>query len=188
VELLEKRVSLLEDENQRLHHRLSAMAQRLAKAEGRDPQLALEELIEQLQTSELERLRKEQQAQAAETKAQKIKDRKRKKPKRGHGPREQEALPVVEEMFELKDETSECDVCGGHLVPLGEQFEESEDIHVIECQYVKRVLKRRKYRCQCNACVVTAPAPPRVIPGGRYSPEFCLKVAADGIPPLNRST
>lgn len=45
--------------------------------------------------------------------------------------------------------------------------------------YVKRLLKRRKYRCQCNACVVTAPASPRVIPGGRYSPESCLQVVAD---------
>jgi len=176
---LEKRISLLEDENQKLHRRLSLVTQRLAEAEGRDPQLALDELIQQLQESELERLRKEQLLLAAEAKAKKADDKKRKKPKRGHGPRPQEALPVVEETFELPDEQAECTVCGGHLVPLGEQFEESEDIHVVERRYVKRLLRRRKYRCQCNACVVTAPSPPRVIPGGRYSPDFCLQVAAD---------
>lgn len=179
VENLQKRVSLLEDENQKLHRRLSLVTQRLAEAEGRDPQLALEELMDQLRESELERLRKEQQVLAAEAKAKKAEEKKRKKPKRGHGPRPQEALPVVEKTFELPEEQADCTVCGGTMVPLGEQFEESEDIHVIERRYVKRLLKRRKYRCQCNACVVTAPAPPRVIPGGRYSPEFCLQVAAD---------
>ncbi len=38
--------------------------------------------------------------------------------------------------------------------------------------------RRLKYRCACNACVVTAPAPPKLIPGGRYSVEFAVEVAA----------
>lgn len=180
LETLEKRVLLLEDENQKLHVRLSLMAQRLAKAEGRDPQLALDELLEQFKASELERLREEQEQLAKEAQASRIRDRKRKKPQRGHGPRAQEALPVIEVIVELAEDAMTCGVCGGcNLDPFGEQFEESEEIHVIERKYVKRISKRRKYRCRCNANVVTAPAPPRVIPGGRYSAEFCLQVAAD---------
>ncbi|MCB1037559.1 MAG: IS66 family transposase, partial [Acidobacteria bacterium] len=33
------------------------------------------------------------------------------------------------------------------------------------------------YRCRCNGAVVTAPAPAKLIPGGRYSTEFAVEVA-----------
>ena len=37
-----------------------------------------------------------------------------------------------------------------------------------------RIVQRR---CQCNGAVVTAPMPPRLIPGGRYALEFAVDVA-----------
>ena len=68
-------------------------------------------------------------------------------------------------------------MCAGHLLPLGEQFEESEEITVIQASYEVVTHRRQKYRCRCNAAVVTAPGPAKLIPGGRYSPEFAVHVA-----------
>ena len=185
--LWEQRLGLLEQENQRLHRHLGRAYDRIAELEGRDPQLALDELLEELRKSEAERLKREQAQVLAEEKEPPAKPR---RPQRGHGPRPQEALPVVEQVVELEQGTV-CKVCGGQPEPLGDQFEESEEIHVIERRYVKRLIRRRKYRCRCNACVMTAPAPPRVIPGGRYSLDFIVQVVADkylDAIPLQRQT
>lgn len=175
--LWELRIDLLEQEVQRLHRHLGRAYARIAELEGRDPQLAFDELLEELRKSEAERLRREQAQVQADEKAEE-KPVKPRPPRRGHGPRPQEALPVVETVFELEEGTT-CKVCGGHPEPLGDQFEESEEIDVIERQYVRRVLRRRKYRCRCNACVMTAPASPRVLPGGRYSTDFTVQVVVD---------
>ncbi|NJO55775.1 MAG: IS66 family transposase [Rhodospirillales bacterium] len=177
IQVLEQRLALTEEENQRLLRKLSLLTRHLAELEGRDPQLALDALIEEFRESEAERLRKQLAGLEAEAK-QKEAARKA-KPRRGHGPTPQPALPVVTQKVELSKEAAVCTSCGGQLEPMGEQFEESEEIHVLERQYVLRVLQRQKYRCRCNGCVATAPAPPRVIPGGRYSTDFIVQVAAD---------
>jgi transposase len=62
---------------------------------------------------------------------------------------------------------------------MGDQAEESEEITVVQRQFVLKKRRCRKYRCRCNASVVTAPAPPKLIPGGRYSPEFAVEVAIE---------
>jgi transposase len=60
---------------------------------------------------------------------------------------------------------------------MGEQAEESEEITVIEASYQIVTHRRQKYRCSCNAAVVTAPGPVKLTPGGRYAPEFAVHVA-----------
>lgn len=179
VPLWEKRITLLENEVQALHGRLGRAYRRIAELEGGDPQLALDQLIEDLKQAEIERQRREQAQLEVEAKKEAQKKKRKERPQRGHGPREQSALPVVEVLGELSALEAVCPVCGGQAEPMGDQFEQSEDIHVIERQYVKRRIRRRKYRCRCNACVITAPGPLRVLAGGRYSPEFMLQVAAD---------
>ncbi|MBU1702547.1 MAG: hypothetical protein KJ831_20580, partial [Candidatus Eisenbacteria bacterium] len=39
--------------------------------------------------------------------------------------------------------------------------------------------KRKKYRCRCNANIVTAPAPVKLRPGNRYSLDFAVEVASE---------
>ena len=63
------------------------------------------------------------------------------------------------------------------LAEMGGQAEESEEVTVVERHYVLVRHQRQKYRCKCNGAVVTAPMPPRLIPGGRYSLEFAVDVA-----------
>ena len=99
-------------------------------------------------------------------------------PRRGHGPRPQPELPIIEQVHELPETQRECPVCGGTLAEMGDQCEESEEITVVERRFVLVKQRRKKYRCRCNASVVTAPGPPKLQPGSRYSPEFAVEVAA----------
>ena len=58
------------------------------------------------------------------------------------------------------------------------QTEEAEEITVLERRFVRVQHHRQKYRCACNANVVTAAGPPKLQPGSRYAPEFAVEVAA----------
>ena len=57
------------------------------------------------------------------------------------------------------------------------QYESSEEVTVVELQFKVLAHHRQKYRCRCNANVVTAPGPDKLIPGGRYSVEFAAHSA-----------
>ena len=98
-------------------------------------------------------------------------------PRRGHGPTKQPLLPHSTVLHTLPEDERTCPVCHGELVEMGEQAEESEEITVIEASYQIVTHRRQKYRCSCNAAVVTAPGPVKLTPGGRYAPEFAVHVA-----------
>lgn len=196
VPLLQKRIELLEGEVHMLHGKLQAAYRKLAAMDGQDPQQALEELLEELRKAEEKRLEREQ-AEAAQTAAkgadgdEKGTSRPKDRAPKGHGPRPQLRLEVIEELHELADEDCQCPNCGGALKPLGEQFEEYEEITVFERQYLLKQVKCRKYRCNCNGCVVTTPGPVRLVPGGRYSLDFAVQIAVDKYldhQPLERQT
>ena len=99
-------------------------------------------------------------------------------PRRGHGPRPQPELPVEDKRYELPEDGRDCPECGGTLVPMGDQCEESEEITVVQRRFVVVKQRRQKYRCRCNASVVTAPGPLKLQEGARYSVEFAVEVAA----------
>jgi transposase len=96
---------------------------------------------------------------------------------RGHGPKAQPELKVQEVLLPLEEADRVCGLCGGGLHEWKGQTEDCEEITVVERSFVLRRLKRQKYRCTQGCAPVTAPAPPRLIPGGRYSVEFAVHVA-----------
>ncbi|HEX5076176.1 MAG TPA: IS66 family transposase [Gemmatimonadaceae bacterium] len=98
-------------------------------------------------------------------------------PRPGHGPRPQPTLPLVETVHTLPADQRTCPVCGGTLVEMAGQYETAERITTVQLSYHVERHARQKYRCACNGAVVTAPAPPALIPGGRYSPAFAVGVA-----------
>jgi len=101
-------------------------------------------------------------------------------PKRpGHGPRPQPDLPRREELIVLPEGQEVCPICEQECTPLGEATEDAEEITVVERSYVLVVKKRAKYTCGCPNTITTAPAPKRIIPGGRYSNDFAISVAVD---------
>ena len=174
-EILRQVALLLDHENGRLHRRLVELTEENARLKGQGAtQLALE----------LETLKEQLAARTRELFAPSSEKRPHEqgeptpRPRTGHGPHPQPSLPLVEEKHELAPEQCTCSVCGGTLRPWLDQAEESEEVTVVERKLVLVKHRRMKYRCSCNANVVTAPAPAKLIPGGRYSADFAVEVAA----------
>ena len=173
IETLRQISLLLDNENKKLLERVRKLTIENAKLQGWEGDT---EQLDLTLTRELEELRKRVFDSTDKPRDQE-KKRSSKKPKRGHGPRCQPQLPMVEQVHELGPEEMDCDVCGGMVTEMLNQFEESEEITVVERSFVIVKHQRKKYRCSCNAKVVTAPSPPKLIPGGRYSVEFAVEVA-----------
>jgi transposase len=94
--------------------------------------------------------------------------------------RDYSRLPAREESRELPPERSVCPRCGRPLIPRGDT-EDSEQIE-IEVQAYRRVIHRRRYRrtCTCDGPrTLTAPAPPKLIPKGRYGTSVWVEILLD---------
>jgi len=107
---------------------------------------------------------------------------------RGHqrgkpGPRRRDHshLPVVEESVELPRDQCRCPKCG----KLRQEMTETEDSEVIEIEVrpYRRRIRRKRYRATCDCPEVsrtlTAPAPPKLIPKGRYGISIWVHVLLD---------
>jgi transposase len=168
---------LLDNENKRLIEKTRSLTLELARRMGLD-----EKQCEQLELSVLEDLQKRREhafrvdeRSKAEHEA---KESKKEKPQKGHGPRPQPQLPLVElPVMQLSEANRGCKVCGGMVEEMKGQFEESEWITVVHREFRRERIRQQKYRCSCNANVVTAPGPEKLIAGGRYTIEFAVEVA-----------
>ncbi len=180
VETLRQVALLLHRENQVLRQRIGALQAEIGRLSGVDSsalQMALTQLQELLAQREkalfgdASEKRARQDGQSGDPKETKA-------PRRGHGPRTQPQLPLIDQIHALPAEQRDCPQCGGQLVEMGQKFEESEEISVVERRFVVVRHRRTKYRCACNGSVVTAPGPRKLMAGGRYSPELAVEVAA----------
>lgn len=104
--------------------------------------------------------------------------KKPRKPQTGHGPTPQLELPVEPTEYHF-DELPQCPACGAEMSIWPGQFEESEEIVVVETSFKISLQKRAKYTCACHGAVATAPGPEKLIPGGRYSPDFAVHTAIE---------
>jgi len=86
-------------------------------------------------------------------------------------------LPTVVQVHGLADDDQGCDQCGGQLAAWDGQFEEFEEVDVVERSF--RIVKhrRQKYRCTCGCAPVTAPGPTR-LRGSGFSLNFAVAVRA----------
>ena len=173
LETLRQIALLVDDENRRLVDENVRLRVELARARGIPD-------TEQLRLSILRELEKKREH------IFRIDERRERKPSNGatkkspgHGPREQPQLPVIDKVIELAENERRCSVCDGELGEMSDQFEESEVVTVVKRSFVIEKHLRRKYRCRCNANVVTAAGPDKLIPGGRYSVEFAAEVAVN---------
>ena len=147
----------LADQNDRLRH-LIRQLQRMQfgrRSEKLDPDqfnLALEDLEQAVAEVAAE----QEKADPALRKARWEKRR------AGRGPLP-EHLPRVEVVIE--PEHTACPCCGGAMHMIGE--DRSQRLDVVPAQYQVIVTRRPKYACRtCQAAVVQAPAPARLIEGG----------------------
>jgi len=171
---------ILHKENQRLHEKLAKYVRELAALRGENAQRRLALEISQLQ-SQMDTVQRQLGKVSEKRGTGEPEDSEDKPRQRGHGPRLQPKLQLEEQIHELPTDERSCPACHGQLEEMGDQFEETEEITVVQRQFKLIQRRRRKYRCRCNGAVVTAPGPQGhlVRPGGRYSVEFAIEVAVD---------
>jgi len=167
---------LLEAENERLHQRLLALVQENARLKGQDAQHTLQLELTHLK-EQLVLMQQRLFGASSEKRGEKPPKPERVRAQRGHGPRAQPELKVQQVLLPLDEADQVCGLCGNGLHPWEGQTEDCEEVTVVERSFVLRQLKRQKYRCTQGCAPVTAPAPPRLIPGGRYAVEFAIHVA-----------
>jgi transposase len=177
-ETLREMARLLVRENDRLHERLAALITENARLKGQSEpeQLALE--LGQLR-EQVNRLQAQLYGASSEKRAKEFVEAKAPAPQRGHGPTPQTSLRVETEIITLPPEERACPNCDGTLQPIKGLSEDSEQVSVIERQFVLKRFMRQKYRCKCQIGVTTAEAPPKPIVGGRYTLEFAVHVAIE---------
>lgn len=169
-------LALIEKENERLHARLAKLATENAelRGEGGSKQLEIEllRLKEQMSAMQNTIFGKSSERRAG--------DRNKDIPKKKRKPKlaTQFDLPAVTADHELADDDRACDSCGGQLKEWDGQFEEFEEVDVIEREFRIVRHRRQKYRCSCGCAPVTAPGPLRVR-GSKYSLNFAIAVAVD---------
>ncbi|MCA9719029.1 MAG: IS66 family transposase, partial [Myxococcales bacterium] len=170
---------LYAEENRRMGRELKQLREQLAALQGRGPgeQLALQLVRETEQRAKLERKLFGESSERRRN-ALEREENKERAPQRGHGPTKQTQLPTREQVWELPKDECSCPRCGGAMEPLGEETEDSEEVTVVERRYEVVKHRRRKYRCRCNAAVVTTPGPLKLKKGGRYSLAFAILVIA----------
>lgn len=172
---LRRMALLLVRENERLVAKMLELQRRLLKAEGKDAEQLRLELFKL--EEELSKNRERILQPPSEKRASKAEGGDEPKPTQtGHGPRAQPELEVREVIHDLDEADKQCPSCGGQLQAWEGQFEESDEVDLIERRFVINRHKRRKYRCDCGGCVETAEGPRRVLSGGRYSAAFTIAV------------
>ena len=173
-DFLRKAATVLESENRKLLREVVELKERLRVAEGQAPsQLAMRN--EELERQIALRNKKLFGDSSEKRPHERGDDKTERAPQSGHGPREQLGLQEVDRVHELDEADRVCPQCGGALDEWPGQYEEAEEIDVLEQQYLRVQNKRKKYRCACG-CIETALAPARLVPGGRYSVAFAVHV------------
>ncbi|WP_224372293.1 IS66 family transposase [Hyalangium versicolor] len=147
-----------------------------AQLKGEDGQARLQLELEQLK-EQVALMQKRLFGASSEKRGPRPPKPERSQPQRGHGPTAQPELKVQEVLLPLDEADQVCGLCGGSLHAWPGQTEDCEEITVVERSFVLRKVRRQKYCCAQGCAPVTAPAPPRLIAGGRYSLEFAVHVA-----------
>jgi transposase len=87
-----------------------------------------------------------------------------------------DARVVTQEVILEKLPTCSC--CNSTMKDSG-MTEDSEFLTIIPKQFVIVLQKRRKYRCdKCHSQIVTAPVPPRIVPGSTYGDGIIIDSSA----------
>lgn len=166
-------------ENQRLVAKVVELTKKLATATGQDKaqlELELVELHKQLTGTPDKDKGKDSERRKKNEGRKKPKSDKPPPEQTGHGPKEQSKLEELPVLWKLEDADRACPSCGEHMPEWTGKTDDSEEIDVIERQFVIRKHMRQKYRCKCGHCE-TAPGPRRWFARGRYSSAFAIAVA-----------
>jgi transposase len=95
------------------------------------------------------------------------------------------AVGTEEVTHTVAESSKRCPKCNGtRFGQLG--FETSTTFEYVPGRFVRRVHRREKVSCSCGECILVAPAPPKLVPGGQYGFGFAaflvVEKCADSIP------
>lgn len=175
---LKELLRIYEAENARLHKRLEELTKELAELKGNSAQEQLEFELTRIQ-QQMATLQQRLFGDSSERRDREEQDTKPARPTPGHGPNPQLALRHEDKILELPEEQRYCRECSSELIPIPGMTDDSEQITVIRREFVVENIRRQKYRCGCGIGLVTAPAPVKHVPGGRYSLDFAIEVAVE---------
>jgi transposase len=182
LDTAKKLLASLDRECEASHARVRELLRQIAEMKGGDPSQAIlaELALLQARNAQLERMtfgpsseRRLDEDAEPEPPAPQAK-------RKGHGPRAQPQLPIVDVVHQLSSDERQCNACGKERAELPGQQEISEEVTVIRRHYEIIRHRRQKYLCACDEKpIVTAPGPIKLIEGGRYSVDFAIEVACD---------
>ena len=179
-----------------LMEQIASLTRRLSATRAKPEQMLLKLELRAIQRR-LDELNRDKFGQRSERRGRKpnadANDGTKDSPKKGHGPNPQVGLPRDPQRHLLDDADKICPKCepAQPLKPWKDRTEDSEEITVVERTFRVTLHQRQIYRCTRCDHLETALGPKRLIPGGRYSPEFAATVAVDKYRdhlPLNRQS
>jgi len=166
IERLNRRVTRLEQENKALREENAAL-----KSELKEEKAKVATLSKMLFENKTEKENK-----STKGKDKKTKGRGAKPGHEGHGRNIPKDLPKRDETVDIPDDEKFCPQCGLPYEDLGSE-ECSHEVGV-ENEYYVKMYRRKKYKntCSCPKQIVTAPAPKKLIPKGKFHRSFWIKV------------
>jgi transposase len=153
LELLRQVAKIQDLEIRRLHQKVTELTKKLATARGSDP-AEIEEQLRLLQ-KELEEAYRRSKPGGSERRPREKPDKpaEERAPQKGHAHKPQPNLRIVDAVHRHDEADMTCPSCGGRLEEWANQFQESEEIDVVEIEYVLKKHRRQKYRCRCGGPV-----------------------------------
>lgn len=183
----EKRV--LENEVDALLRRIAELSRQLAQATGADQfqQLSLElaklnrQLDDRNRTLFGTRSERRRKSGDGDNDGDDEPEKPRRKKRSGsrRTPQPQLTVEPVHHRLTAEDCAKGCGACHEDISEIKGLTDDSEEVTIVRPRFKMRVHQRHKYRCGNCGWMRTAPGPLKLMPGGRYSPEFAVQVAVD---------
>ena len=175
IELLRKKASVLESENERMSKKLAELLRENLALKGMSAKAIdqnLPGLVQQTTKPSSSGV-----TRSGNEGRPRDKDGTNGGPQKGHGPTPQPGIETFEETFDVDEADKACTVCGGALNEWIGADDESEIIESVQRKWIIKKCRQKKYRCKCGGCVVTADGPDKLIKGGRYGLGVAVDVA-----------
>ena len=177
IEVLRDAMKRLLAENERLTATILSLTKQLLTARGKD-KAALEQRLAETK-AKLERAQKDLFGPKSERREgeEDGAESPPKKEQKGHGPRKQPGLRKKDVPYDVDEPDKVCTQCGSPLTEWLGAEEISEEIDLLQQEFLLLRNLQKKWSCSCGGCVETAIGPEKLFPGARYSINVAVDIA-----------
>ncbi len=177
IEVLRDAMKRLLAENARLTATILTLTKQLLTARGKD-KAALEQRLAETK-AKLDRAQRElfgPKSERREGEGGGDDVAPKAKPK-GHGRTPQPGLRTRDVPHDVDEPDKICTQCGSPLTEWQKEQEISEEIDLLQQEFILLRHLRKKWSCACGGCVETAIGPEKLFPGARYSINVAVDIA-----------